>query len=138
MTEKYMEELDIQQIGLFLEKGGSRFVKSQIYKDGIFKKKCYKDDKFLKMMDTKKFIEERNQLALGFTNGCCGINYREQSENLMLFTIAVAVEMIYFICNLSLVLLHCFKINLLESFVSGSKNVSALDGKVTPGAGCTT
>ena len=90
------------------------------------------------MMDAKKFIEERNQLVLGFINGCCGINYREQSGNLMLFTIAVAVEMIYFICNLSLVLLHCFKINLLESFVSGSKNVSALDGKVTPGAGCTT
>ena len=56
----------------------------------------------------------------------------------MLFTIVVAVEMIYFICNLNLVLLHCFKINLLEGFVSGSKNVSALDGKVTPGAGCTT
>ena len=56
----------------------------------------------------------------------------------MLFTIAVAVEMIYFICNLNLVLLHCFKINLLESFVSSSKNKSALDGKVTPGAGCTT
>ena len=67
-----------------------------------------------------------------------GINYREQSGNLMLFTIAVAVEMIYFICSLNLVLLHCFKINLLESFVSGSKNKSALDGKVTPGAGCTT
>ena len=109
MTEKYIEEVDIQQIDLLLKKGGSRFVKSQIYKDAMFKKKCYKDDKFLKMMDAKKFIEERNQLVLGFINGCCGINYREQSGNLMLFTIVVAVEMIYFICNLNLVLLHCFK-----------------------------
>ena len=45
---------------------------------------------------------------------------------------AVAVEMIYFIYNLNLVLLHCLLINLLQSFVSGSKKVSILNGKVTP------
>ena len=56
----------------------------------------------------------------------------------MLFTIAVAVEMIYFIRNLNLVLPHCFIINLLQSFVSGSKKVSTLNGKVTLGAGYTT
>ena len=38
MTEKYIEEVDTQQIGLLLKKGGSRFVKSQIYKDAIVKK----------------------------------------------------------------------------------------------------
>ena len=57
----------------------------------------------------------------------------------MLFTIAVAVEMIYFIiCNLNLLLPHCFLINLLQSFVSGSKKVFTLNGKVTPGSGYTT
>ena len=122
MTENDMEEVDMRQIGLLLKTVGSRFVKTQIYKDGISLKKCYKDDKFLKTMDTKKYLEERNQLVrvLGFINGCCGINYREQSDSLMLFTIAVAVEMIYFIRNLNLVLLHCFIINLLQSFVSSS------------------
>ena len=44
----------------------------------------------------------------------------------------VAVEMIYFIYNLNLVLSHCLLINLLQSFVSGSKKVSILNGNVTP------
>ena len=77
MTENDMEEVDMQQIGLLLKLVGSRFVKIQICKDGTSLKKCYKDDKFLKTMDTKKYLEERNQLVLGFINGCCGINYRE-------------------------------------------------------------
>ena len=79
MTENDMEEVDMQQIGLLLKLVGSRFVKIQICKDVIrrYIKKCYKDDKFLKTMDTKKYLEERNQHVLGFINGCCGINYRE-------------------------------------------------------------
>ena len=56
----------------------------------------------------------------------------------MLFTIAVTTEMIYFIHNLNLILPYCFLINLLQSFVSGSKKVPALYGKVTPGTGYTT
>lgn len=138
MTEKDMEEVDTQQIGLLLKIIRSRFVKNQIYKNGISLKKCCKSDKFLKTMDTKNYLGERNQLVFGFINDCCDINYREQSDNLMLFTITVTVEMIYFIPNLNLVLSHCFLINLLQSFVSGPKKVSTVNGKVTPGAGYTT
>ena len=134
MTENDMEEVHMRQIGLLLKIVVSRLVKTRIFNDGISLKMCYKDDKFLKTMDTKKYLEERNQLVLDFINGCCGINYREQSDNLMLFTIAVAVEMIYFIRNLNLVLPHCFIINLWQSFVSGFKKVSTLNGKVTAGA----
>ena len=42
--------------------------------------------------------------------------------------------MVYFIRNLNLILPHCFILNLLQSFVSGSKTVSVLNGKVNPGA----
>ena len=133
-----MEEVDTQQIGLLLKIIRSRFVKNQIYKNGISLKKCCKSDKFLKTMDTKNYLGERNQLVFGFINDCCDINYREQSDNLMLFTITVTVEMIYFIPNLNLVLSHCFLINLLQSFVSSPKKVSTVNGKVTPGAGYTT
>ena len=42
--------------------------------------------------------------------------------------------MICFIRNINLVLPHCFLINLLQSFVSRSKTVSTLNGKVTPGS----
>ena len=112
MAENDVEEVDMRQIGLILKIVGSRFVKTQIFNDGISLKMCYKDNKFLKTMDTKKYLEESNQFVLDFINGCCGINYGEQSDNLMLFTIAVAVEMIYFIRNLNVVLPHCFIINL--------------------------
>ena len=71
-----MEEVDMQQIGLVLKIVRSRFVKNQIYKNGISFKKCYKRDKFLKTMDTKNYLEERNQLVFGFINNCCDINYR--------------------------------------------------------------
>ena len=76
MTEKDMEEVDMQQIGLLLKIIRSRFVKNQIYKNGISLKKCCKSDKFLKTMDTKNYLEERNQLVFGFINNCCDINYR--------------------------------------------------------------
>ena len=53
----------------------------------------------------------------------------------MLFTIRILAEIFYFIRNLNLVLPHCFLVNLLQSFVSGSKTVPALNGKVLPSAG---
>ena len=56
----------------------------------------------------------------------------------MLFTTAVAVEMIYLTYNLNLVLPHCFLINMLQNFVSDYKKGATLNGKVTPGAGYTT
>ena len=64
-----MEQVDMQQIVSLLKIVGFRFVKRQIYIDYISFKTCYKDDEFLKTMDTKKYYEERNQLVLCFING---------------------------------------------------------------------
>ena len=60
------------------------------------------------------------------------------NKSLMLYAIALVVEMIYFIQKLNLVLPHCFLLNILQSFVSGSKTVSVLNGKISPSAGYTT
>ena len=76
-------------------------------------------------------------MVLQFLNGCCNINYEDQT-NTTLFAIAVTVEMIYFIQNFNLVLPHCFVVNLLQGFVSGSKTVSTVNGKVTPRASYST
>ena len=88
--------------------------------------------------DSRNCLRERNQLVLQFINGCCNINYEDQTNTTTLFTIATALEMIYFIRNINLVLPHCFLVNLLQSFVSGSKTVSTLNGKVTPGSSYST
>ena len=49
----------------------------------------------------------------------------------VLLAFAIALEMIYFIRNFDLVLPHRFLVNILQYFVSGSKTVSALNGRVT-------
>ena len=90
------------------------------------------------ILDTNKYLAERNQMALQFLNGCCNVNYEDHTNTATLFAIAVTVEMIYFIRNFNLVLPHYFVVNLLESFVSESKTVSTVNGKVTPGASYST
>ena len=84
----------------------------------------------------KDIYKGRNaeKMMLQFLNGCCNVDYEDQTNMATLFAIAVALEMIYFIRNFNLVLPHCFAVNLLRSFTSGSKTVSTLNGKVTPGA----
>ena len=46
--------------------------------------------------------------------------------------------MTYFINNINLALPHCFLVNLLQSFVSGSKAISTLNGKLTLGSSYST
>ena len=138
MNRDDVKKVDESNIGLLPKAIGSKFINSKIYKDGLSLKGYYKDENYLKNINTKNYLEERDQLILEFLSGCCNVDYKEQSNNIMLFTIAVTIEMIYFIHNLNLILPYCFLINLLQSFVSGSKKVSILNGKVTPGTGYTT
>ena len=138
MNRDDVKKVDESNIGLLLRAIRSKFINSKIYEDFLSLKGYYKDENYLKNRNTKKYLEERDQLILEFLSGCCNVDYKEQSNNIMLFTIAVTIEMIYFIRNLNLILPYCFLINLLQSFVSGSKKVSILNGKVTPGTGYTT
>ena len=52
----------------------------------------------------------------------------------MLHAITLVVEMFYFIQNLNVLLPHCFLLNILQSFVSGSNTVSVLIRKISPNA----
>ena len=47
------------------------------------------------------------------------------------------VEMVYFLRNQNVILPHCFLMNLVQSFISGSKVVSVINGKAAPGASYT-
>ena len=132
------EEVDIKLLQQLLELLGTKFVQKDIYEDGLCLKSKYKEHGYLSKLDSKVYLTQRNQLLLSFINGCCAYQWEEQNKSLTLFTISVAVEMIYFLRNMNLVLPHCFLLNLLQSFVSGSKTVSALNGMISPGASYTT
>ena len=49
---------------------------------------------------------------------------------MLIFTIAVTVDIIYYLWKLTVVLPHCFLINLLENYVSDYKTVSAATEKL--------
>ena len=54
------------------------------------------------------------------------------------FLLAVIVEAIYHFKNNNLILPHSFLANLVETFISGSKAVTAINGKILPSASGTT
>ena len=95
----------------------------------------YKDTKYFTNLNTQRFLSERNQTVLAFINGYCGIQHRQEHKSLILYAIGLIVEMNYFIRNLNLLLPHCFLMNVSQSFVSGSKTVSVLNGKISPSVG---
>ena len=51
---------------------------------------------------------------------------------------AVIVEAIYHLKNSNLILPHCFLANLVETFISSSKTVTAINAKILPSASDTT
>ena len=50
------------------------------------------------------------------------------------FLLAVIEEAIYHLKNTNLILPHCFLTNLVKTFISGLKTVTAINGKILPGA----
>ena len=116
----------------------SKFLMEKIREDGVSLKSKYKDTTYLKTLNSKEFVRDRNRLLLSFICGAVDINFEEQTNRSFLYAIAVTIEMMYFLRNLNLILPHCFMLNLVQSFTSGSKTVTNMNGKVTPGACYTT
>ena len=121
-----------------MENISSTFVKDDIARDGDLLKLLYKDSSYLSSLDSKAFLAERNTLVLSFICGAAQIQIAEQSNTTFLYAIAVTVEMIYLLRNQNVILPHCFMMNLVQSFISGSKIVSTINGKSTPCASYTT
>ena len=118
---------------------GRKFVQKEIFHDGDSNVGAmYKNHKALANLDSRQYLNDRNQLLLSFLNGCVNFDYQVQDNPTTLYAVAVAVEMIYYLRNLNLVLPHLFLVNLIQSFVSGSKTVSTLNGKISPSCGYTT
>ena len=98
----------------------------------------YKDVTLLSHIDTKTYLQDRNRLVLDFLTGSIEWDFLKQENTVILYSLAVVVECIYHLRNLNLILPHCFLTNLVQSFVAGSKTVSAINGKTSPSASYTT
>ena len=122
-------DVDKNLVSNLVEMISKKFAEKDIFDDGKRIETKYKDTEYLKSFDSKTYLLQRNQVLLSLINGCCDTKYQNQKDASLLDVIAVAVEIIYCIRNLNLVLPHCFLMNHLENFVSGSKIVSVLNGK---------
>ena len=76
----------------------------------------------------KVYLAEREPILISFLNG---IVSKSHCNPLLL---VVIVEAIYHLKNTNLILPQCFLTNLVETFISGLKIVTAINGKILSGA----
>ena len=91
----------------------------------------------MKILDSKLVINQFNSGILSFIEGLTGRCFNMTHDKQVLFKIGVSLESIYYLKNSNLVLPHCFLTNIIETITSGSKTVTAVNGKVLPASGDT-
>ena len=92
----------------------------------------YKDINFMMQLNTHEFLKGRNAVLMAFLRSIA------PSKNPNSYQLALVVEAIYHLRNNNLILPHCFMLNLIQTFISGSKTVTTLNGKLLPGGSDTT
>ena len=86
----------------------------------------YKDLNFLKKIDLNVYLADRKPILISFLKGIVSKSHCNP------FLLAVIVEAIYHLKITNLILLLCFLSNLIETFISGSKTVTTINGKILP------
>ena len=94
----------------------------------------YKDPSILTKLDFSKYLKERDSGVVAFLEGVSAIAFDKEKNPPVKFACCVSIESIYHLRTLNLFYLpYSFLSNLLQSIVSGSKTVSAVNGKLHPG-----
>lgn len=74
-----------------------------------------------------------DELLISFLEG---VSRRTLTDNTLPgttnFQLACIIENFYYMLNFNWIFLHSFVASLIQSFISGSKTVSALNGKLSP------
>ena len=107
---------------------GTNYVRPAITSDSRQISSMYKDLNFLKKNNSKVNLAEREPILILFLKGIVSKSHCNP------FLLAVIVEAIYHLKNTYLILPHCFLTNLVKTFISGSKIVTAINGKILSGA----
>ena len=137
LSKKNVEYVDKTKLGNLLNIISSTFIEEHIKSDGLQISSLHKSTSYLSNLNSTRFLLERNQLLLEFINGAIKFDYKSQDNSVLLYSLAMTVEMIYYLRNNNLILPHCFMANLVQSFIAGSKTVSVINGKVSPSASYT-
>ena len=114
-----------------------KVVNKNIYEDGKKISSVYKDFEKLKELDFNSYIEGRDRCVVGFLEGASGISIKGDTTTQIQFAACSIIESIYFLRNFNIILPYNFMINLEQSLVSGSKTVTAVNGKISAGGSYT-
>ena len=142
-TDELMKQLEEAKTSLVSDKLNNKiksltsfistnFVQPAVTIDSKIISSNYKDLNHLKNINSKKYTTEREPILNSFLEGIISKNHCHP------FLLAVIIEAIYHLENNNLILLHCFLANLVETFISGLKTVTAINGKILPSANDTT
>ena len=116
----------------------SKLLKSRLTTDGNHLSKLYKDFTFLKDLHLKEFLMKRDILLISFLEEISGRDFNTIENSRQLFQVVNVIEQIFHLINFNWVLPHSFVTNMIQSCISGSKTVTAINGKLTTGGGYTT
>ena len=111
---------------------GKKFVGEAMPKETDDIQKLYKNITYLSTMTPSAFLADRNPTLLSFIRSI--VCHKDPNS----FQLASIVENIYNLRNNNLVLPHNFVTNLIQTFTSGSKTVTAINGKINSGGSDTT
>ena len=116
---------------------GSKVLFPRIFKQGSQLSKIYKDVGQLIDISPDRDIIHYDPIIVSFLEGLSKRGFSFQNTKTKYYLICI-IESIYSFCNFNWVLPFNFVSNLNQSFISGSKMVTVLNGKLSPGGGYTT
>ena len=90
------------------------------------------------MINPLRFIKQRNGLLVEFLQGLSWRTFDHNVNGTAQFHTACVIESVYSLMNFNWILPNSFISNLIQTFISGSKTVSLLNGKLSPGGSSTT
>ena len=107
-------------------------LRETVYDDIKSIRHVYHDPCKLCNAGSRNFINNHSKGVVLFFLGLTGVDLTNTTEK-VLFSLANAIECLYYPCNFQVILPHSFVCNLIQFYTSGSKTVPVINGKVSPG-----
>ena len=135
-SEEFNHILVAPKISLLASLIDNKFVSQSLISTANNIQNIYKSHNDLVNINTKTFLNKTDPILQSFLSGSIGYNINSTTNPEYLYKFSMVTETIYHLKNQNLILPHCFLVNLIQSFISGSKTaVTALNGKIMPSAG---
>ena len=94
---------------------------------------CYKDTGYLKTLDPDEYVRNREPILISSLSGVTGQNLNTTIKQQTLYMYAIMIESIYYLRNQNLALPFSFLSSIIQTFISGSKTVTSINGKLFSG-----